>query len=147
MSHGAATAAGVLLGAAVVVLAGAIIAVPPAGAGAQVKYRGTELRSDPLHPDSSAPISAYILEHIDEVATPEFRRRKAERRGFQRAGYAHVLHDALSLDAAGALVAFFRMRLQLEYSLPQNTIYLRDDAGVLWPLPEDRAFPEDPWGK
>jgi hypothetical protein len=100
---------------------------------------------DPVLPDTSASITAHMRENIGEYATPEFRGRKALRREFQRAGYASVLHDLLAFDAAGALLAFVRCRLQLEYSLPHNTIYFRDDTGKLWALPEEWSFPADPW--
>lgn len=142
MNHGAAT----LLLTAVALSAALLTAVPAAYApAAQERYRGSDLLPDPVLPDTSAGIGQYVLEHLDELATPEFRSRKAERRTLQRAGYTAVLHDLLALDAAGALLSFIRTRLQLEYSLPHNTIYFRDVNGASWALPEDWTFPADPW--
>jgi len=100
---------------------------------------------EPVLPDTSLSIDRYILAHLDAFETPELRARKAQRRKFQRAGYANVLHDVLALDAAGALLSFIRCRLQVEYSLPHNTIYFQDTNRTLWPLPEDWTFPADPW--
>ncbi len=103
------------------------------------------LLSDPVLPDTTALIGKYIAEHIQEFATPEFHARKKIRREFQRTGYTNVLHDVLALDAVSALLSFIRTRLQIEYSLPNNTIFFRTDAGALMPLPEDWKFPADPW--
>jgi hypothetical protein len=111
----------------------------------QSRYRPPDLLPDPVLPDTGASLGAYIHGHLDEFATPEFRERKKIRREFQRAGYANMLHDILSLDGLGALLSFIRTRLQIEYSLPHNTIYFPDVRGNLWPLPEDWTFPADPW--
>jgi hypothetical protein len=102
---------------------------------------------DPVLPDTSSSIAKHIRENIDQYATPEFRGREELRREFQRAGYANVLHDLLAFDAPGALLSFIRSRLQIEYSLPHNTIYFHDVAGKLWALPEDWTFPADPWAQ
>ena len=99
----------------------------------------------PVLPDTAVSIDRYVRENVDLFETNEFRARKTVRRKFQRAGYANTLHDVLAFDAVGALLSFIRTRLQIEYSLPHNTIWFRTDAGVLMPLPEDWTFPADPW--
>ena len=138
--------AAALLLTAVALPAALLTAVPAASLPpGQAQVRGTGAQPDPLLPDTSASIGRYVLEHLDEFATTEFRSRLARRREFQRAGYAAVLHDLLAFDPAGALLSFLRVRLQLEYSLPHNTIYFHDVNGASWPLPEDWSFPADPW--
>jgi hypothetical protein len=113
--------------------------------GGRVGEPGVPLLPDPVLPDTSASLEAHIRANVKAYATPEYRARKTQRREFQRAGYAGVLHDILALDAAGALLSYIRTRLQIEYSLPHNTIYFRDDPGKSWALPEDWTFPADPW--
>jgi len=126
-----------------------VIAAAPSGpsprAPYQERFRRPDLLSDPVLLDTSADLGTYIAAHIDEFATPEFYERKEARRQLQRAGYTTILHDVLALDPVGALFSFFRTRLQIEYSLPHNTIYFRTVSGGLIPLPEDWTFPADPW--
>ncbi len=119
-------------------------------ARSQYRYQPPDLRtsppvSDPVIPDTGSSIDAYVAGHVDEFATPEYYRRLKARREFQRAGYLSVLHDVVALDGLGALLSFIRTRLQIEYSLPHNTIFFRTGTGALWPLPEDWNFPADPW--
>lgn len=140
--------------AATVLLSGAFILIlasdPGAPARSQLRHKPPDLLpapilSDPVLPDTTVSIGEYIAEHIEEFATPEFNARKKIRREFQRTGYTNILHDVLVLDAVSALLSFIRTRLQIEYSLPNNTIYIRTDTGALMPLPEDWKFPADPW--
>jgi hypothetical protein len=140
--------------AAMVLIVVALIAVtafdPGPSVRSQQRYTPPDLRTspaapDPVFPDTTASIDEYVADHIDEFATPEFYRRLKARREFQRTGYLNVLHDVAAFDALGALLSFIRVRLQLEYSLPHNTISFRTGTGALWPLPEDWIFPADPW--
>jgi hypothetical protein len=114
---------------------------------AQITDTAGSVLTDQVLPDTSASPGKYIAEHVDEFATPEYRKRKALRMEFQRTGYVNTLHDVLAFDALGALLSYIRARLQIEYSLPHNTIYFRDDLEKSWALPEDWTFPEDPWSQ
>jgi hypothetical protein len=100
------------------------------------------------------------------LTTPELERRKANRLRWQRQGYADILSRTLASDGLGAMLAYCRSALRLEFSLPRNTlvVYLPvnvpgprerlpgplfqySSGPVAVPLREDRAFPENPWEK
>jgi hypothetical protein len=100
------------------------------------------------------------------MTTAQLEERKANRRLLQQRGYAEILSRTLAADGLGALIAYCRSALRLEFSLPRNTLVVyisvnspprRDSlAGPLFqygsgplavPLLEDRSFPADPWGK
>lgn len=86
---------------------------------------------------------------IATLTTPELEERKARRQEMQRREYAHVLHHARKSDAVSTLLAWLRMKLQLEFSLPSSTVYYyaRTVRGGYMPFPltEDRSIPSDPW--
>lgn len=98
------------------------------------------------------------------MTSPALERRKADRRLLQKRGYAGVLAEVIRNDGPGALLAFARMRLQLEFSLPNDPLVayypvIAPDARrdslpgfttfgsqfYAVPLIEDRGFPRDPW--
>jgi hypothetical protein len=100
------------------------------------------------------------------LTNPQLEERKATRRLFQQRAYAEILEKTLASDGLGALIAYLRAQLRLEFFLPRNTLftYIRINAparrdnlpGKLFqqetgpyaiPLPEDRSFPADPWSK
>lgn len=111
--------------------------------------------------DSSA---AEFRTAVASLSTPELKRRNAMRRMLQRQTYTEILEQSLRDDGLGALLAYLKGMLQLEFSLPRNTLYyyvpmadpayrdtlpgtfFRASSGpFVIPLPEDRSFPEDPW--
>ena len=99
---------------------------------------------------------------IASLSTPELEKRKELRREFQQRGYSEILSASLAGDGLGALLAYLRMALQLEFFLPRNTLMVyipvsaperadstayvqRRSAPVAVPLVEDRSYPENPW--
>jgi hypothetical protein len=131
------------------------------GGDAQVKG-GTG--SVDAHQDS---LAAAVRAAMAQMTTPELEARKARRLTLQRQGYASILSQTLRHDGLWALLTYTRTSLQLEYSLPRNTLVvyvpvrqptIRRDSSAFQPLsarsgpmavplPEDRSFPEDPWRK
>jgi hypothetical protein len=131
----------------------------PAGKGSIVAVR-----------DSSVAFQDSLAQEwrkaMASLTTPELEQRKANRLLSQRQGYAEILNRTLASDGLGAMLAYCRSALRLEFSLPRNTLVVyipvtqpvrRDTLpGPLYqfrsgpigiPLREDRSFPEDPWGK
>ncbi len=113
------------------------------------------------HQDS---LAAAVRDAIAKMTTPELEKRKARRRLLQQKAYASILSQTLRSDGLWALITYTRVSLQLEYSLPRNTLYVyvpvrqpsrHDSSGSHFytfgsghwavPLTEDRTFPEDPW--
>lgn len=113
--------------------------------------------------DSAAAAFRAALGHL---TSPEFEQRKTRRLELQRRGYADVLHRSVARDVWGAMLSFMKMKAQLDFHLPSNTLVInvctqrlparRDAAGVYispyeryeqYPLIEDRRFPKDPWRK
>lgn len=118
--------------------------------------RGSTAREDSL--------AAAVRAAIAGMTTPELEDRKARRRLLQQHGYASILSQTLRSDGLWSLIMYTRVSLQLEYSLPRNTLFVyvpirqpasRDSTGghfttfrsgpMAVPLHEDRSFPEDPW--
>jgi hypothetical protein len=125
---------------------------PPRGAAAPEDGRASD------------SLAAEYRRRVDLLTSPELEKRKSDRRRVQRRGYAAVLAGVVRRDGLGALLAYARLRLQLEYSLPHDVLIayypvlrresLQDSLpgfttfgsglyGV--PLREDRSFPRDPW--
>jgi hypothetical protein len=92
--------------------------------------------------------------------------RRATRRMYQQRSYAELMRHTLASDGLGALIAYSRAELRLEFFLPRNTIYTYVPVSVpdphdslpgrlyqprsgpiAIPLPEDRTFPADPWSR
>ena len=118
---------------------------------------------DPAKSDSA--VSAYKKASAG-LSTPESKRRKQERREVQRHGYTSTLLQVVRQDGISALIAYARMRLQIEYSLDHAPIYYKasvefpegpssallrsytlDPGPVYFTIPEDWSFPRDPWKK
>jgi hypothetical protein len=112
--------------------------------------------------DSLAQAARDAVTGIRNVQLEE---RRATRRLYQQRAYADILRHTRESDGLGALLAYCRAELRLEFFLPRNTIYTyvnisvpeREDRlpGRLYqhrsgpiaiPLPENRTFPADPWG-
>ena len=98
--------------------------------------------------------------------TVELAKRVAARRAIQRNGYCRILAGVIQHDALGALFSYIRMRLFLDFSLPQDQLVVcipsqyrvetipgvppvvgAPNAMTVVPLYEDRSFPPDPWKK
>jgi hypothetical protein len=128
--------------------------VVPRGVGG-----GDDARQDSL--------AAAVRKAMAGMTTPALEERKARRRVLQQQSYASLLSNTLQQDGLWALITYTRMSLQLEYSLPRNTLVVyvpvrqpaqRDSSAMMRttgapsgpvtvPLFEDRTFPEDPWRK
>jgi hypothetical protein len=109
-------------------------------------------------------LAAEFRRRAAELTSPALEQRKADRRRMQKRGYAEVLAEVLRDDGPGALFAFARMKLHLEFSLPNDNLVVyypivppdarRDSlpgfttfGSKLYPFPlvEDRRIPADPW--
>jgi hypothetical protein len=125
--------------------------------------RSKERWSEAARQDS---LEQAVRTAMARMTTPELEQRRARRRLLQQEGYVSVLAEALRSDGLQALITYTRVSLQLEYSLPRNTLFVyvpvrqppgRDTTGTHFysyhsgpfavPLYEDRSFPEDPWKK
>jgi hypothetical protein len=101
---------------------------------------------------------------IAGLTTPEFEQRNRTRRLLQQQGYVMMLQDVIQHDGLGALISYLKMRAQLDFHLPQNTLMLfvpvvqppqssrhlppvtgAPSSPMGFPLLEDRTFPPDPW--
>lgn len=136
--------------------------------GLAISVHLTHTQSNPTFPASERlqdSLRNEVSAAIARLTSPELEARKARRRALQQKGYADILFHVLRRDGLWGLFSYFRLSSQLEYSLPQNTLYIylpvktsptRRDSSV-WgftgapsgpmavPLNEDRSFPEDPW--
>jgi len=112
-------------------------------------------------------LASAVRKAMAGMTTPALEERKARRRTLQQQGYASLLSNTLQQDGLWALITYTRVSLQLEYSLPRNTLFVyvpvrqpaeRDTSAMMRtsaprsgpvavPLVEDRTFPEDPWRK
>ena len=110
---------------------------------------------------------------VRRLTTPEVYERLVVRRSVQRRGYAFVLRETVTHDAFGALLAYIRLMLHIEYWLPHNMltyypprthtpspssfldttrdqrprfpIFSYHSSPEGYPLTEDWTFPADPW--
>jgi len=101
---------------------------------------------------------------IAGLTTPEFEQRKRTRRLLQQHAYVLMLQDMVRRDGLSALISYLKMRAQLDFHLPQNTLMLfvpvvqppqpgrhlppvtgAPSSPMGFPLVEDRSFPPDPW--
>jgi hypothetical protein len=78
-------------------------------------------------------------------------RRLEQRRVEQRKVYGMLLEDALRNDGLGSLLTYLRGSLLMEFTLPDDTLWIvRPNPHLAVPgvpVAEDRAFPEDPWNR
>ena len=103
---------------------------------------------------------------IRAFKTPELEKRIAARRAIQRSGYCAALSGVIRRDPVDALLAYIRMRLQLEFTLPNDQLVAyfpsqykvpempgvpriagAPNAMTVVPLYEDKSLPADPWKK
>ena len=101
---------------------------------------------------------------IAGLTNPEFEQRKRTRRLLQQRGYVLMLQDVVQRDGLSALISYLKMRAQLDFHLPQNTLMVfvpvvqppqpsqqfppvtgAPSSPMGFPLVEDRTFPHDPW--
>ncbi len=113
--------------------------------------------------DAGSSVPAF-RRAIARLSSPEFEQRKRNRRLLQQRGYALMLQDVIRHDGLSALFSYLRMRAQLDFHLPQNTLMVffpvvqppapgphvppvtgAPSPPMGFPLVEDRAFPPDPW--
>lgn len=88
----------------------------------------------------------FILSHLDQYSTPQYLRWKKEIRAFWQHHYSSMLLDVRRGDGLGALLAYLRMKMQLEFSLDHTPICYETPLHSMIPLPQDWTFPADPWG-
>ena len=103
---------------------------------------------------------------IRAFTTPELEKRMAARRAVQRTGYCAALSGVIRRDPLDGLLAYIRMRLQLEFTLPNDQLVAYfpsqykvpeipgvpriaggQNAMTVVPLYEDKSLPADPWKK
>jgi hypothetical protein len=115
----------------------------------------------PVQTDSG--VSA-IRRAMAGLTSPEFEQRKRNRRLLQQRGYVLMLQEVIRHDGLSALFSYLRMRAQLDFHLPQNTLMVfvpilytpppgphmppvtgAPSPPMGFPLVEDRSFPTDPW--
>lgn len=113
--------------------------------------------------DTGSSVSAF-RRAMARLSSPEFEQRKRNRRLLQQRGYALLLQDVIRHDGLGALFSYLRMKAQLDFHLPQNTLMVfvpivytpppgphmppvtgAPSSPMGFPLVEDRTFPPDPW--
>ncbi len=86
---------------------------------------------------------------VRRMHTPLLDRRKEERRVIQRCGQADVLIDSQRKDGLSALTSFMKATLQIEFTLPHNTLWIVPPVPDLAipgiPIPEDWGYPANPW--
>jgi hypothetical protein len=111
-------------------------------------------------------LSAGYFRQLSRLSSPALEARKANRLDLQRRGYANTLAATIRGNGLDALLAFIRMKIQLEFSLPHEPLVLvfpivqpehipRSAQGFFSfgqqsmsvTLSEDWTFPEDPWHK
>jgi hypothetical protein len=83
-----------------------------------------------LDPDKSDSTASVYRKASAVLTTPESGRRLEERREMQRHGYASTLHDAIRYDGLSALIAYIRVKIQIEYSLDHTPIYYNASADL-----------------
>jgi hypothetical protein len=88
-------------------------------------------------------------EGVARELEPLVARRLEQRRVEQRKIYGMVLEDALRDDALGSLFTYLRGSLLMEFTLPDDTLWIVPPNPSLAvpgvPILEDREFPKDPW--
>ncbi|MEK9137016.1 MAG: hypothetical protein AAB393_07830 [Bacteroidota bacterium] len=116
-------------------------------------------------------LARQLGRELSKVTTPEVESRKHARQRVQRNGYGDVLLELLRGDSLGSLLAFLKLKLQIEFFLPHDKVYVyryvdslflfvpivfRYDDGtelifetkkVKLAIKEDWRFPSDPWRK
>jgi hypothetical protein len=114
---------------------------------------GPSAQGQPRHDapwlDSLKPFILYVLENIERTTPKELVVQKRQRNTFQREGYARVLRDLVSGDAAMALVSYIKMTLHIELTMEHKSFWIvRPDParGIQgFPFPDDWSLPADPW--
>jgi hypothetical protein len=95
--------------------------------------------------DSLPSEEQVIVNNLDRFATKEYYARQETLRTFQRRGYAEVLASAVQNDGWGSLVAYLKLKLQVEYSLNHAPILAVTPLKKTIALPFDWRMPADPW--
>jgi hypothetical protein len=95
--------------------------------------------------DSAMTQDEYIRLNLAKFITPEYVERHDRMRLIQRTGYASVKSEFLRHDAFSAIVDYIRMRLHSEYSQNTSAVTYPSQTHVLFGLPIDYSYPDDPW--
>lgn len=122
--------------------------------------------------ESTDSLSQEYWRALSLLSTPKLEERKQLLRSCQQRGYANTLAEVLRSDGLGALLAFLRTRLQIEYSISHELVMVDISAKLQLPpdsnnfLPRNKQtivlptrpnqpmriglgldweFPEDPW--
>ena len=108
---------------------------------------------------------ATYRKQVRELTTPELERRNGARLDLQRRGYSQTLYGLVRRNGFDSVLAYIKMRLQLEFFLPHDQLiayfpgvapappripglprfYTFGGGMVAVPLEEDWTFPLDPW--
>lgn len=96
--------------------------------------------------DSLAKLYAdYLPKLLSRLYVPAREYRTYVLLDCQRRGYSNVLMDITERDGFGALLSFFKLKLQLDYSIDRSPIIYRIRGGPVEVVPMDWSFPVDPW--
>jgi hypothetical protein len=94
-------------------------------------------------------LQGVYREGIARELRPLVLERLEQRRVAQRKVYGVLLEDVLRDDALGSLLTYLRGSLLMEFTLPEDTLWIVSPNPSLAipgiPVVEDRTFPKDPW--
>ena len=119
--------------------------------------------------DSTNATSFFPL--LSQATTPQLEERKRQLRTLQQSGYTRILTEVIRNDGLMGLMAYLKTRLQIEYSISHEPVYVdiaarpetsqdslfvqrrpsvmrffsKPIAPALYGLNIDYRFPEDPW--
>jgi len=120
---------------------------------------------------SDTLVSASFFPILSHAPAPQLEDRKRQLRMLQQNGYARILTQVIRDDGLMGLMAYLKTRLQIEYSIshepvyvdiaarpetPQDSLFVRRRPSVMrffskpiapsmFGLNIDYRFPEDPW--
>jgi hypothetical protein len=120
---------------------------------------------------SDTVVSTSLFPLLSHTTTPQLEERKRQLRMLQQNGYARILTEVIRNDGLMALMVYLKTRLQIEYSIshepvyvdiaarpetPQDSLFVRRRpsmmrffskpiAPAMFGLNIDYRFPEDPW--
>ena len=124
--------------------------------GTHTSYGQTTPTVDNIRRSSSASqidtlqsLTEYILQHLPQTTPKKLVHQMQVRNRFHRRGYPEVLSNVLRQDGLGALVAYFKMRLHVEFSMVHDVFWIIEPdpgtgvEGIAFP--DNRDIPRDPW--
>lgn len=95
--------------------------------------------------DTAVQPGEFFDAHMDKYACAEYYERRAELKSYQQKEYFDILANLCSRDLLSAIIDYFRMQNQIEYSLNHNPVYCKDPGGYTIVFSIDWSYPRDPW--